>query len=84
MEGKMLWFNANKGFGVICTEADERLHVAESGFRPGEIPVGRCAGRIVVFDVVGKSDDAEAVNVAFAPDEAPRRARRRHAGRLRA
>jgi cold shock CspA family protein len=84
MNGKMLWFNSEKGFGFICTEADERLHVTESGFRPGEIPVGRCAGRGVVFDVVGGSDDAHAVNVAFAPDESPRRARRRHAGPRRA
>ena len=38
--GKMLWFNAEKGFGLICTEEEERLHVFESGFQPGEIPQG--------------------------------------------
>jgi cold shock CspA family protein len=83
MEGKMLWFNAEKGFGVICMGADERLPVKESGFQPGEIPVGRCAGRKVVFDVLVERHDTQAVNVVFAADPSPARARRRPGGRTR-
>jgi cold shock CspA family protein len=83
MEGKMLWFNAKKGFGVICTESDERLHVDETGFEPGTIPTGRCAGRRVAFEVV-EGDEPAAVNVTFPDADAPRRARTRHGGRVRA
>jgi cold shock CspA family protein len=83
MNGKMLWFNTGKGFGFICTEADERVYVAESGFPPGEAPVGRCAGRDVIFDVVVHSGDEHAVNVRFPPEDATRRARRRQGNRPR-
>ena len=81
--GKMLWFNAAKGFGLICTEEDERLHVAERGFRPGEVPHGRCAGREVVFDVVVHDGDRQATNVRFCPEAASRRARGRQGSRPR-
>ena len=77
MNGKMLWFNAEKGFGFIQTEDDERLYVAESGFRAGEVPQGRCAGRAVTFDRVALEGDTRAVDVFFPPEIAPRRARRR-------
>ena len=82
MNGKMLWFNAEKGFGFICTEDEDRLYVAESAFRPGEVPVGRCAKREVVFDVTERGGDAEAVNVTFC-DEAPQRRARQHPGSIR-
>ena len=81
--GKMLWFNAAKGFGLICTEEDERLHVAEIGFQPGEVPHGRCAGRDVFFDVVGDDGDKQAVNVRFCPETDSRRARGRQGSRPR-
>jgi cold shock CspA family protein len=83
VNGKMLWFNATKGFGCICTEDEERLHVAISGFQPGEAPIGRCAGRDVVFDLVARSGDVQAVNVRFPADVTPRRARRRYGTRPR-
>jgi cold shock CspA family protein len=73
----MLWFNAGKGFGFISTEDEERVRVAESAFRPGEVPQGRCAGREVFFDVHGEGDERHATNVRFAPAADSRRARRR-------
>jgi len=77
MRGTMIWFNAEKGFGFIRTEADERLYVAASGFLPGEPPAGRCAGKEVVFDREAGADDARAVNVVFATVVDIRRARQR-------
>ena len=50
MQGKMLWFNIDKGFGFIRTEEDERLYVARSGFVDGHVPTERCAGKEVTFD----------------------------------
>jgi cold shock CspA family protein len=79
----MLWFNAEKGFGFICTVDDERLYVAEAGFSPGESPRGRCAGREVVFDLSVSGDERKAVNVRFPAKADARRARRRHGTRPR-
>ena len=79
--GKMLWFNAKKGFGLICTEDDVRLDVAESSFLPGDVPEGRCAGREVFFDVFIRGDERRAMNVRFSPVVDARRARRRQANR---
>ena len=81
--GKMLWFNAEKGLGCICTAQGDRLSVAESGFEPGEAPRGRCAGRDVVFDVIGFAGGHHATNVRFSPEPDARRARARHANRPR-
>jgi cold shock CspA family protein len=75
----MLWFNAEKGFGFIQTEADERLYVARAGFLPDHQPRSRCKGQRVRFDYEGGGDDARAVNVAFVSEADPRRARLRHA-----
>jgi cold shock CspA family protein len=80
MNGQMLWFNSEKGFGFICTEDEERLYVAQSAFQPGEVPEGRCARRPVVFDVDDRDGEAEAVNVRFCSEDSPRRARRRPGG----
>jgi len=81
--GKMLWFNAEKGLGCICTAEGERLSVAESCFEPGEVPRGRCAGKDVVFDVIGFDDGHRVTNVRFSPEPVARRARARHANRPR-
>ena len=81
--GKMLWFNAAKGFGLICTEEDERLHVAERGFDGGGSHSGRCAGREVIFDVVVHKGERQATNVRFCPEAASRRARGRQGSRPR-
>lgn len=80
MRGKLLWFNEAKGFGFIRTEEDERLYVHRSGFEPGQVPVGRCAEKLVTFE--RETADVEggycAVSVSIVED-APsgRRARLR-------
>jgi cold shock CspA family protein len=80
MQGTMLWFNLDKGYGYIHTEQDERLYVASSGFCAGHQPEPRCKGRQVSFHRQVDEGSAHAVNVSFlAPAAAPRRARLRHA-----
>jgi cold shock CspA family protein len=81
VNGKMLWFNAEKGYGFIRTEHDERLYVARNGFQPGQAPAGRCAGRDVVFERVVREGDTRAISVAFPPESSAGRARRRHGTR---
>ena len=79
MQGTMLWFNVDKGYGYIQTEQDERLYVAKSGFLPEHPPVPRCKGRAVSFERHIAEGDASAVNVSFVAMSAdPRRARLRH------
>lgn len=77
----MLWFNAEKGFGFIRTEDDERLYVELSGFAPAESPPGRCAGRTVTYERQVGDREPRAVNVAFPSDANRRRARLHHAQR---
>jgi cold shock CspA family protein len=78
MQGTMLWFNLDKGFGFIRTEQDERLYVSRSGFVPDHLPTERCAGRPVTFDREAEEGDARAVNVVFPVAADARRARLRH------
>ena len=78
MRGKMIWFNNEKGYGFIRTEAEERLYVARSGFLPEHVPASRCAGREVTFERLGAEGDTRAVKVSFIPVGDPaRRARLR-------
>ncbi len=83
MEGTMLWFNREKGYGFIRTEDDERLYVAESGFAADQAPAARCKGREVSFDRDESGDEPQAVNVSFIEQLDSRRARLRssHGGR---
>ena len=81
MQGQMLWFNEVKDHGFIRTDEGERLAVGGTGFAGEERPVGRCASKIVSFDVVESNDTRQAQNVVFVPEVAVRRARRRSAGR---
>jgi len=78
MEGTMLWFNVDKGYGFIRTEQEERLYVARSGFLPDHQPEPRCKGRQVRFERQAGTGDARAVEVAFVVQSDPRRARLRH------
>lgn len=76
MRGEMLWFNSTKDLGFIMTEEGERLAVAGDGFAGGERPAGRCAHKVVTFEI---QDDGErhALNVVFEPELPARRARMR-------
>jgi cold shock CspA family protein len=80
MQGTMLWFNVEKGYGFLRTDDDERLKVVLSSFLPGHEPGARCKGREVNFER-GTDDDggALAVGVSFVTASDPRRARLRHA-----
>jgi cold shock CspA family protein len=78
MQGTIVWFNLDKGYGFIRTEQDERLYVARSGFVPEHAPTARVAGREVSFDREAQEGDARAVNVVFPTAADPRRARLRH------
>lgn len=78
MHGTMMWFNREKGFGVIQTEAG-RVRVDREGFEAGELPEGRCAGMPVTFDRVGDGEEGRAVGVRFVAGADPRRARMRSA-----
>jgi hypothetical protein len=73
MRGTMLWFNDLKDVGALVTENGDRMHVSGSAFLAGERPLGRCAGRPVVFE----HDEAGISGLAFVPDSNPRRARLR-------
>jgi cold shock CspA family protein len=77
----MLWFNAAKDYGFIMTDEGERLAVARDGFAPGELPEGRCAQKVVTFEIESNSGTREARGVAFVPDIPARRARMRGRGR---
>jgi len=79
MRGEMLWFNETKDHGFIMTEEGERLAVAGEGFANGERPVGRCAHKVVTFEI---DDDGtrRARNVMFPPEVSARRARMRGQG----
>jgi cold shock protein len=78
VNGKMIWFNADKGFGFVRTEDGERLYVAASGFADGNVPEPRCAGKDVAFDRVNGTVGAHAVDVRYVVLPEPRRARLRH------
>lgn len=77
MRGEMLWFNDAKNHGFIRTEEGERLAVAGDGFAAGERPAGRCAKKVVTFEIDATSTGRQAQNVVFEREVVPRRARMR-------
>ena len=77
MNGKMLWFNADKGHGFIRTEDGERLRLDNDGLSPGHEFGRRCAGTVVTFDRVEQAGVPHAVSVTVVEKPEPRRARRR-------
>ena len=80
MRGQMLWFNDTKDHGFIMTDEGERLAVAGDGFAVGERPEGRCAHKVVSFEIESSSGSRHARNVVFVPDIPARRARMRGRG----
>ena len=81
MRGQMLWFNEAKDYGFIMTDEGERLAVSGEGFAKGEKPEGRCAHKVVTFEVDETGSERQALNVVFEPDTVARRARMRSGGR---
>jgi cold shock CspA family protein len=77
MQGTMLWFNLDKGYGFIHTEEGERLYVARSGFLANHDPEPRCKGREVRFHRQVREGDTRAVAVSFVRPEPSQRARLR-------
>jgi len=75
MRGQMLWFNETKEHGFIMTDEGERLAVAGDGFVAGERPEGRCARRVVTFEIEESKGVRQAREVVFVPDILARRAR---------
>jgi cold shock CspA family protein len=78
MRGTMLWFNEKKDLGFIRTDEGERLSVLGSAFAGGNRPQGRCATRVVSFEINDTAAERQAENVVFLEEDAPRRARMRH------
>ena len=81
MRGQMLWFNEAKDYGFIMTDEGERLAVSGEGFAKGEKPEGRCAHKVVTFEVDETDGERQAQNVVFEQDTVARRARMRSGGR---
>ena len=80
MRGQMLWFNEAKDQGFIMTDEGERLAVAGEAFASGQRPEGRCARRVVSFEVERSNGSRCARDVAFVTDVAAYRPRRRGRG----
>ena len=72
----MLWFNEEKGHGVLEGEEGERIAVAAAAFEEGA-PEGRCAGRPVVYELEEGTETPSASRVTLVEDAIPERARRR-------
>jgi cold shock CspA family protein len=82
MRGQMLWFNEDKDHGFIRTDEGERLQVDGSGFVQGMRPEGRCADKVVTFEIDENAGKRRALNVIFEPPpQAARRARLGSGGR---
>jgi hypothetical protein len=77
MDGKMLFFNAEKDYGFIRTEEGERIAVNRAGFLSGEAPVGRCAGLAVELTPVETPEGRIATAVSLIVEKEVGRARRR-------
>jgi cold shock CspA family protein len=77
----MLWFNQVKDHGFIKTDEGERLRVDGPGFATGERPEGRCAEKVVTFQIEEGDEGRRAQNVVFEREVAARRARLRGSGR---
>ena len=80
MRGQMLWFNERKNHGFIMTDEGERLGVAGGSFAAGQKPQGRCARKVVTFEIDATDGTRRAENVVFEPEVSARRARMRRRG----
>jgi len=80
MNGTMLWFHEEKGYGFILTDAGERIYVDRDGFVGGVAPVGRCAGLAVQLRAEERAGRRIALDVSRVDGPPVRRARRRSSG----
>ena len=62
--GALLWFNETRRDGMIADEDGERYPVLASGFVEGHVPVGRCAGTPVDFELEEAGGSVQAVRVS--------------------
>ena len=83
MRGQMIWFNGKKDHGFIRTDEGERLRVDGPGFAAGERPEGRCAEKVVTFEIEGRGQGRRAQNVVFERQVVAHRARLRGRGGAR-
>jgi hypothetical protein len=79
MRGELRFFNEETQRGLIRT-SEEDYAVLGSGFVEGQIPVGRCAGVAVDFEVEGVDSESLAVRVSIVDVTPGRRARRHSRG----
>ena len=79
MRGELRFFNEVTQRGLIRT-TEEDYAVLGSGFVEGQIPVGRCAGVAVDFEVEGVDSESLAVRVSIVDVTPGRRARRHSRG----
>ena len=79
MRGELRFFNEVTQRGLIRT-SEEDFAVLGSGFVEGQIPVGRCAGVAVDFEVEGGETESLAVRVSIVDVTPGRRARRHSRG----
>jgi hypothetical protein len=77
MRGELLWFNETRQDGLIETEDGARLPVFGPDFADGAVPVGRCAGTPVTFEVQTVDGEDRAVLVRTILEGPVRRARMR-------
>lgn len=81
MRGELRFFNEETQRGLIRTTEGARFEVLGSGFAEGQVPVGRCAGTAVDFEVdlqvEGTETESRAVRVSVV-DLVPARRARRH------
>ena len=75
--GELLWFNETRRDGLIVTDEGERFPVLASGFVEGHLPVGRCAGTPVDFELEDADDRVVAVRVSVPVAAEGGRARNR-------
>ncbi len=78
MQGTLLWFNEEKGRGLIASADGEKIAVEGAAFPDGKAVAGRCKGLEVTFEVAPGELPCSAMEVTLVPHVAPRRARRRH------
>jgi hypothetical protein len=77
MKGELLWFNETRQDGLIEADDGARFPVFGHDFADGEVPVGRCAGTPVTFEIQTVDGEDRATLVRTTLEAPVRRARMR-------